>query len=158
MQLAQGDMWTVYDQAVLFLVTTNGVVTRSGALVMGAGIAKQARDRFPGLDQALGSAVKAAGSPYGLLVSPRWSISPGGSGATAKLGAFQTKDNWTEGSSPVLIGFAANKLLAWCEAHPTARVHLNMPGVGCGGLSREAVLPLLASLPDTVTVWEYRRA
>lgn len=149
MQLAQGDMWTVYDQADLFLVTTNGVVTRSGALVMGAGIAGQARDRFPGLDQALGSTVKAAGSPYGLLVSPKW--------PKARLGAFQTKDNWTEGSSPALIGFAANKLLAWCEAHPTARVHLNMPGVGHGGLFRGAVLPLLASLPDTVTVWEYRR-
>lgn len=33
---------------------------------MGAGIAKQARDRFPGLDQALGAATRAAGSPYGL--------------------------------------------------------------------------------------------
>ena len=157
MQFAQGDMWLVYYQVDLFLITTNGVVTKSGKLVMGAGIARQARDRFPGVDQALGAAVKAVGSPYGLLVSPRWSISQGGSGAKAKLGAFQTKDNWTEGWSLALIGFAADKLLAWCEAHPTARVHLNMPGVGHGGLSREVVLPLLTSLPDTVTVWEYRR-
>ena len=146
MQLAQGDMWSVFDQADLFLVTTNGVVNRSGKLVMGAGIAKRARDRFPGLDQALGAAAKAAGSPYGLLVSPHWFIPHGGSGPRARLGAFQTKDNWTEGLSPALIAFSACKLLAWCEMHPTARVHLNMPGVGCGGLSREAVVPLLEPL------------
>ncbi len=104
MQLAQGDMWSVFGQADLFLVTTNGVITRSGKLVMGAGIAKSARDRFPGLDQALGVAAKAAGSPYGLLISPRW--------PEARLGAFQTKNNWTEGSSPALIEFSARKLLA----------------------------------------------
>ncbi len=117
--------------------------------MMGAGIAKSARERFPGLDQALGAAAKAAGSPYGLLISPRW--------PEARLGAFQTKANWTEGSSPALIEFSARKLLAWCNMHPTARVHVNMPGVGCGGLSREAVLPLLEPLPNAVTVWEYRR-
>lgn len=156
MKLAHGDMWTVYDQADLFLVTTNGVVTKSGKLVMGAGIAKSARDRFPGVDQALGAAVKASGSPYGLLVSSRWFMPHDGSEPTAKLSAFQTKDNWTEGSSPALIAFSARKLLAWCERHPTARVHLNMPGVGCGGLRREEVSPLLEPLPDTVTVWAYR--
>ncbi len=47
MKLAQGDMWSVYDQADLFLVTTNGVVTRYGKLVMGAGIARQTKERFP---------------------------------------------------------------------------------------------------------------
>lgn len=64
MRLARGDMWSAYDGADLFLVTTNGVVTRDGKLVMGAGIARQARDRFPGLDEALGKAALAAGAPY----------------------------------------------------------------------------------------------
>lgn len=147
MQLARGDMWSAFEQADLFLVTTNSVLNRDGALVMGAGIAKQAKDRFPGLDKVLGKAALAAGEPYGLLVSPRW--------PSAKLGAFQTKANWKEGSSPALIAFSTGKLLAWCQEHPTAQVHLNLPGVGLGGLSREQVLPVLASLPDSVTVWEY---
>ena len=86
MKLAQGDMWSVFDQADLFLVTTNHVVMGDGKLVMGAGIAKQARDRFPGLDAALGQAALATGTPYGLLISPRW--------PKAKLGAFQTKGEW----------------------------------------------------------------
>lgn len=155
MKLAQGDMWSVYDQADLFLVTTNSVLNRHGALVMGAGIARQARERFPVLDVALGSVVVQAGDTYGLLVSPRWFIPPNGSGPTAKLGAFQTKVRWQDPSSLELINFSTSKLVAWCKAHPTARVHLNMPGVGHGGLSREQVLPMLEPLPDTVTVWEY---
>ena len=40
MQLARGDMWSAYDGADLFLVTTNSVVTHDGKLVMGAGIAR----------------------------------------------------------------------------------------------------------------------
>ncbi len=83
MRLAQGDMWSAFDQVDLFLVTTSHVVTKDGKLVMGAGIAKQARDRFPGLDAALGQAALPTGIPYGLLVSSHW--------PEAKLGAFQTK-------------------------------------------------------------------
>jgi hypothetical protein len=147
MKLAQGDMWSVYDQADLFLVTTNSVLNRHGALVMGAGIARQSRERFPGLDTALGKAVMLAGTRYGLLVSPHW--------PRARLGAFQTKVHWHDTSSLELIVFSTRKLLAWCDEHPTARVHLNMPGVGLGGLTREQVLPALERLPDAVTVWAY---
>jgi hypothetical protein len=149
MRLSQGDMWSVFEQADLFLVTTNHVVTRDDKLVMGAGIARQALDRFPDLDKALGKAVLAAGTPYGLLVSPRW--------PEAKLGAFQTKGEWKAGASPALINFSTHMLLEWCEEHPTAQVHLNMPGVGLGGLPLEVVLPILEPLLDTVNVWEYAR-
>jgi hypothetical protein len=149
MKLAQGDMWSAYDQADLFLVTTNHVVTRDDKLVMGAGIARQALDRFPDLDKALGKAVLGAGTPYGLLVSPHW--------PRAKLGAFQTKGEWKAGARGALIDFSTHMLLEWCEEHPTAQVHLNMPGVGLGGLPREVVLPILEPLPDTVTVWEFKK-
>lgn len=115
---------------------------------MGAGIARQARDRFPELDRALGAAVLATGDPYGLLVSPFW--------PKAKLGAFRTAGDWTAGSSPALIDFAAHKLLEWCRGHPAARVHLDMPGVGLGKLPRDLVLPLLEPLPGNVTVWSWR--
>jgi hypothetical protein len=53
-QQQQGDMWSVYQEADLFLITTNATLKRNGALVIGRGIARQARDRFPGLDIALG--------------------------------------------------------------------------------------------------------
>ena len=149
MKLAQGDMWSVYELADLFLVTTNGVLNAHGALVMGAGIAKQARDRFPGLDQRFGKAVSLYGLRYGLLFPNAW--------PKDKLGAFQTKQHWREGANLTLIELASDKLRVWCQEYPVCQVHLNMPGVGLGGLQREDVLPLLSSLPDTVNVWEYRR-
>lgn len=47
-------MWSAYDDADLFLITTNSTLKKNGALLMGRGIARQARDLFPGLDLALG--------------------------------------------------------------------------------------------------------
>ncbi|MFW6184985.1 MAG: hypothetical protein ACOC8X_14395, partial [Chloroflexota bacterium] len=132
-----------------FLITTNSTLKKSGALVMGRGIARQARDRFPGLDLALGREIaRRCGSQgeYGLLVSPRW--------PAAKLGAFQVKTHYARPASPALIRQSASTLLAWCAKHPATRVHLNFPGIGNGRLRRADVLPIVARLPDQVAIWE----
>ena len=149
MQLATGDMWSVFEQADLFLITTNGILNAHGALVMGAGIARQARDLFPGLEQRFGKAVSSYGPRYGILFPNAW--------PEDKLGAFQTRQHWREGGDVKLIELARDKLSVWCQLYPTCQVYLNMPGVGLGGLKREVVLPLFSQLPDTVTLWEYHR-
>jgi hypothetical protein len=153
LQFRKGDMWLAYDGADLFLITTNSTLRRNGALVMGRGIARQARDRFPGLDLALGREIaRRCGNlgEYDLLVGPRW--------PAAKLGAFQVKTDFARPASLSLIRRSAATLLAWCERHPHATVHLNFPGIGNGGLARAQVLPLVKSLPDSVCLWEYTRA
>jgi len=153
-----GNMWTAFDEAALFLLTTNSTIKRNGALVMGRGIARQARDRFPGLDVALGKQIlNVCGSPstllrvgqgqYSLLVSPRW--------PEARLGAFQVKWHYSQPASLELIRHSATALCTWCIDHPNARVHLNFPGIGNGRLRREDVLPIIMQLPDQVTIWEY---
>lgn len=147
MRLRSGNMWSVFDEADLYLITTNATLTVHGKLVMGAGIAKQARDRFPGLDEALGKAVIAKGKHYGLLISPGW--------PRAKLGAFQTKLHWKDSAQFSLISEATGRLVLWCKAHPKASVHLNFPGIGYGNLPRAQALQVLEPLPDTVTIWEY---
>ncbi len=53
-QFRLGNMWTAYEPADLFLITTNSTIRRDGALVMGRGIARQAKERFPDLDVTLG--------------------------------------------------------------------------------------------------------
>jgi hypothetical protein len=149
-EFRQGDMWTAYEPADLFLVTTNSTIRRDGALVMGRGIARQARDRFPGLAGALGRQILSLcgnQGTYGLLVSPRW--------PAAKLGAFQVKLHYRQPASPELIRYSTAALCAWCTEHREALVHLNFPGVGYGRLQREDVLPIIARLPDRVTIWEY---
>lgn len=62
-----GNMWDSYEVADLFLITTNSTLTRPNKLVMGRGIALQAKERFPGLDTALGRQIGTACGSYGGL-------------------------------------------------------------------------------------------
>lgn len=148
MRLMTGDMWSAFDSADLFLICTCGVVTRDNRLVMGAGIALEARDRFPGLDKALGLAVQAGdwkasknAFHYGLLTSGK------------KLGCFQTKYQWRDPAEMDLIALGMAELVLWCSYHPNDSVHLAYPGIGLGGLSIEQVEPYIKQLPDNVSIW-----
>lgn len=146
----KGDMWSVYPKADLFLITTNSTLKPGNILVMGRGIAKQARERFPGLNKALGQQIAqicGRNGQYGLLISSRW--------PQAKIGAFQTKTDARQPASLFLIQCSTTALKQWAEAHPQAQIHLNFPGIGYGGLLREKVLPIVNQLPDNVTLWEY---
>ena len=146
-----GNMWTAYENADLYLITTNSTLKKgTHALVMGRGIARQARDRFPGLDAALGKQILSTcgnQGQYGLLVSPRW--------PKARLGAFQVKRHYSQPASLELIRHSTTALCTWCVEHPNTLVHLNFPGIGNGRLRREDVLPIIAQLPDQVTIWEF---
>mgnify|MGYP006048552271 CR=1 FL=1 len=51
---AHGDLWDVHAQGSWIAITTNGVIRTNGHGVMGAGLAKQAADRFPRLPLLLG--------------------------------------------------------------------------------------------------------
>lgn len=149
-QFQTGNMWTVYPTTDLFLITTNSTLRRDGALVMGQGIARQARDRFPGLAQTLGHHIlNLCGNQgeYGLLISPHW--------PAAKLGAFQVKQHYRHSTNLELIQNSTTALCTWCTEQPKAIVALNFPGIGNGRLPRTAVFPILQQLPDTVTIWEY---
>jgi hypothetical protein len=123
-QFRFGNMWTAYVVADLFLVSTNSTIRQDGALVMGRGIARQAKERFPGLDVAMGRQIQAlCGNQgiYGLLVSSRWPV--------AKLGAFQVKRHYSQAASLELVRRSTAALCAWCADHPDAQVALNFPGV-----------------------------
>jgi len=152
MILEYGDMWSVWSETDLFLITANSFVKRNGCLVMGAGIARQARDRFPGLDATLGQAIRESCGhlgKYGLLISPRWPVS--------RLGLFQVKYHWNTEALPDLIQRSTEKLTVWAGAHPDCRIDLNFPGIGNGRLRPDQVLPIVGQLPDNVHVWQYRR-
>ncbi len=154
-QFCTGDMWSAYDAADLFLITTNSTVKADGRLVMGwtiiqLGMARQARDRFPGLDAALGAQIQTVcgnQGVYGLLISRRW--------PAAKVAAFQVKYHWQRPADLSLITRSATALTWWARYHADCAIHLNFPGIGNGGLTRTAVLPLLDPLPENVTIWEY---
>lgn len=154
-QFHTGNMWTAYPTTDLFLITTNCILRQDGALVVGRGIAQQARDRFPGLAASLcqrsldtcggtSPLLRASPGKCGLLVSSHW--------PEAKLGAFQVKHHYRLPTSLELIRHSTAVLCAWCAAHPDAQAILNFPGIGNGRLRRETVLPIIAQLLKQVII------
>lgn len=172
MNLALGNMWSAYDEADLFCFTANSTlttkwVTRSGGLrieahflVMGAGIARQVRDRYLALSseaenynlwrnvaEHMGRIVYcAAGCDEGYY---RLAIYE-----PLKLAAFQVKYHFKPAANLFLITRSAEALAGWMSENPAKRVHLNFPGIGAGLTSPLAVLPSLKPLAATpVTLW-----
>lgn len=148
MILEYGNIWSAWDASDLFLITANSYIRRDGALAMGRGIAKEARDRLPGIDLTLGEAIRRRcghKGVYGLLVSPQW--------PKAKLGLFQVKRHFASRADTIIIEKATSLLHEWSLSHPHTRVDLNFPGIGWGHLSVSDVLPIIERLPDTVHIW-----
>jgi len=150
----KGDYWEEYDRADLFLFTSNGVVSQ-GKLVMGAGTAKQMRDRYLGIDKAIGAKLTeggytgtdSSGYIYGLLISNHFPV--------FKVGAFQTKRHWKEKANLSLIHQSCDLLIKLIDEYSLTNVHLPYPGIGYGGLNKKDVESIIALLPDVVNVWEY---
>lgn len=149
MILRQGNMWDAWDKADLFLITANSAIKDDGSLVMGAGIARQARDRFSGLDKALGARIQEICGNHGvyhLLISENW--------PKAKLGLFQTKRSPSYRSTTDIIEPGTMALKWWAALHHDKEIHLNYPGIGLGGMTKDIVYPIIKWLPDNVFIWE----
>lgn len=144
-----GNIWTQYNKdGHIILVTTCGVISRAG-LVMGAGIALEAKQLEPKLPikfmnkiHELRGHVDLGVAHYGLLFDETWEI-----------GAFQTKYHFKHDSSIELIQFSCSKLKALAELWPESNFHLNFPGIGLGKLNPNDIKPLLSVLPDNVAIW-----
>jgi hypothetical protein len=144
-----GDMWQHYNKADLFLITTNSFIKADGELTMGAGIAKEAKERFPSLPLQAGNIVKQYCGhlgKYGLYVSKHW--------PATKLGLFQTKFHWRDSADIDLIKRSVTMLDFWLIGRDDKTVCFNFPGIGNGGLDRDIVKPLLDVLPSNVFIFE----
>lgn len=165
MKLMKGNMLDVIEQSHMFVITTNGVLRKDGSLVMGKGIAKQISDKYPTIPHLAGEAISAGG--FKKTYHANWKHSdfahryhflqlPGTS-----ICLFQVKTAWWDNAKLFLIHQSAlemkaaiDKFINLNKCEPV--VHMNFPGIGNGGLSKEVVLPHLESvLPDFVHVWEY---
>ena len=152
-----GDIW-VLNAAPHYryvAVPTNGVVKADGCLVMGAGVAKQARDRFrgvrdcgiPSIDTYLGEKVSKHGNRVFL-----YDGSPDDpSNSDFRCFSFPTKHHWRDPSDLDLI------IESWCSLAQHAcsmgiEVYMPRPGCGLGGLQWEEVKAALAPYPATEIV------
>lgn len=112
-----------------FCVTTNGEIKKDGKAVMGAGVAKAVRDKFPGIDSRLGFLLKNHGHYVAHL----------GEFEHGKIMTFPTKFNWRSKSEIDLIVKSARELEALIEKHNYSSILLPKPGCSNGGLEWEYV-------------------
>jgi len=154
MEILAEDLWKPVRGQVMYIVTTNGCVQKGRGLIMGAGAAKEAVRRYPDIEKwsassILKNGVQVEGWLYRYVFLPVLPVTPE---QPVGLGIFQAKLHFKHPSSLDLIRQSAQMLQEYSKARPAVRFRLNFPGIGLGGLSKDAVLPLLVFLPDNVTI------
>lgn len=159
MKLEKGNMWDVFGHTDIFFLTTNPVIRSDGAVVMGRGIAKEAKERFPKLPFDFANRIRHLrnGGPVRVNIIGRYD--------NQNVGFFMVKDHWAEEAKLSIIEESVAELCdkltprgqRFCSTKylHDVRVDLNFPGIGNGKLRREDVLPIIEQLPDNVHVWEY---
>lgn len=132
-----GNIWDLYnkDKEAFICITTNGVVKKNGENVMGAGVAKEAKEKFNGLSTMLGSLIKKKGNNVFMLTEQR-------------LFSFPTKHNWFENSDLQLIKKSAEHLMLYLKEFNIPRVYLPRPGCGNGKLKWKDVKPIIENILD----------
>lgn len=142
-----GNLWE--QDADAYVITTNGFVKKNGAAVMGAGVARQARDRYPGLDNWFGMRLEELGNHVIWLMQMPNIIS------------FPVKHNWWEDADPELIERSAQELADLVDTRDFQRItHYNeiamvRPGCGNGNLDWGFVKMLIEdTLDDRFVVYE----
>ena len=129
-----GDIWEQMPVFDAICVTTNGIRKSDGTAVMGAGIAKSARDKFPGIDKKLGELLEKNGNHVQVM----WETSEG-----KKIIAFPTKNDWREDSDPELIRRSCKELVALTN-QLGIRAVMTRPGTANGKLDWERIVkPIL---------------
>ncbi len=142
---AHGDLWDVHAQGSWIAITTNGVIRTNGHGVMGAGLAKQAADRFPCLPSLLGTHLRRFGNIPASIPSMRIMTLP-------------SKYHFRTASDLALIQRSLQhiQLILTCER--IDRLYCPRPGCGLGQLSWEDVRGAIASQVDHRFIFLYLSA
>jgi len=130
MHEAVGDLWQHHASGAVVAITTHGAVGRSGRSSMQRGCARQARERFPGVDATLGGLVREHGNHVQLIAE--------------RLVSFPVEHDPFSHPELDLIERSCRELVTLADARGWARVVVPRPGCGGGGLSWRDVRPVLA--------------
>ncbi|GAH41020.1 unnamed protein product, partial [marine sediment metagenome] len=103
---------------------------------MGRGIAREFRDRFPGVLGDIGYLIEGRIyiNPYYGLLTYRTD--------GQKFGLFQVKRWWHEKASISIIERSTYELLALAEANEDWRIDINYPAIGNGERTIEEIEPI----------------
>jgi len=136
MKIITGNMFSkhILKFADALCVTTNGILKKNNAAVMGAGNAKAVRDRYKGIDFIFGELIKKNGNIV-QIIDYRDNL---------PIVAFPVKHNWREKADPKLLELSAFQLTELTNTNKWKKVILPKPGVDNGKLSwLKTVKPIL---------------
>jgi hypothetical protein len=129
----------VVNLADAICLTTNGFVKKNGCCVMGAGNAKQAKDKFKGIDKVLGTLIKENGN----IVQIVWNL------VDTFILSFPVKHNWWEKADVDLVELSTKQLVELTNKMGWKKVILPRPGCHNGRLMwLSEVKPILKSYLD----------
>lgn len=126
-----GNMWKIDCDAIC--VTTNGIIKKNGEAVMGAGVAHQAKIRYPGLPRELAVKLRFTGN-HVYLMPQKNHIS---------IVTFPTKNDWKDDSDIALIEQSCEELVVLTDKLRWNQVVLTRPGCANGKLNWSDVKPIL---------------
>ena len=134
MRCVKGNLWDFHLVGPV-CITTNGIIKKNGELVMGAGIALQAKQRFPEVPRKLADAVKIYGNRTMYLTQER-------------MFSFPTKHDWRDPSDIDLIAESALQLIGLTNGCKFSSVFLPKPGCANGQLSWSKVNVVIGAILD----------
>jgi hypothetical protein len=138
----QNDFWHeagtgAYDAVCC---TTNRIIKSNGELVMGAGIAKLFKEKYPSLPREWGQRIKTGDHMQGVMLTRK-------DKDDLYLVAFPTKHDWKKPSRMEIIEFSAKALRWQARLLNWKKVLLPRPGCSNGGLDWDKeVKPVLENI------------
>jgi hypothetical protein len=147
-----GDIWeaAIEDGADAVIITTNGFVKKNGEAVMGRGIAKEAKDRFPELASWLGEYLNAYGNKPYIFWSFAWNFKPSIITMPVKpIRGPSGEPGWKAKADIELIKNSAKQIPSMLVGYfPMNKIYMPRPGCGNGGLKWEDVEPVIKPYLD----------
>lgn len=134
-----GNLWDHDGVADAICITTNSIVRKDGACVMGRGCALEAKQRYPGIDYTLGFLIELHGNKP-MVIRP-------GKGPTW-ICSFPVKHHWKAPAEPELIEASARLFVQTVDYMKWSNIVLPRPGCGNGQLSWDDVRSILEPILD----------
>jgi uncharacterized protein YeaO (DUF488 family) len=130
------DLWVEIEENKydMVCITTNGFVKKNGNAVMGAGIARQFRDKYGRAEFILGEKITNCGNIVQHLMD--------------NFFAFPVKHKWDEDADLALIEKSCLELVKLADMRKAEKILLPFPGVGNGKRSKEEVTPIIERYLD----------
>ena len=126
----KGNLWDWHDKGYWIAITTNGVIRMDGACVMGRGIARQAKNKFPQLPYDLGNSIQAGGNQVHQF-------------SKYQIYTLPVKHHWRERADLDLIVRSCHQLNSIAE-----KTYMVRPGCGNGGMLWDVVKPAIENILD----------